>query len=187
MNAQQKLKLVFTGSVGAGKTNAISQISEVPVILTEVKPTRDTLKEGKLTTTVAMDYGELTLNEKRKLHLYGTPGQKRFDFMSEILCEGALGLIILIDNSQTNPLEDLNYYLNLNSTFLKKNPAVIGITHTDKSTYPAQQDYEQSLKETGKKFPIVNVDARIRRDVLLLLSTLVEQLDQRHSSQVMAY
>lgn len=124
-----------------------------------------------------MDYGELTLSEHEKLYLYGTPGQRRFDFMSHILCEGALGLIILIDNSQPNPLDDLDYYLNLNAQFLLKRPAVIGVTHFDQCELPMLSDYQACLAERGESFPIISIDARVKRDVLLLLCKLVDEID----------
>jgi signal recognition particle receptor subunit beta len=173
----KKTKIVFTGSVGAGKTHSIGQISDVPVILTEGKPTEHSVLKKKSTTTIAMDYGELILSEHKKLYLYGTPGQRRFDFMSQILCEGALGLIVLIDNSQENPLEDLDYYLNLNAGFLMKNPAVIGITHFDVSDTPGKQVYQDCLNERGESWPILCVDVRVKRDVLLLINALIVQIE----------
>ncbi len=173
----KKTKIVFTGSVGAGKTHSIQQISDVPVVLTEAKPTERSVLKKKSTTTIAMDYGELILSQTEKIYLYGTPGQRRFDFMSHILCEGALGLIILIDNSQENPLEDMDYYLNLNAGFLMKNPAVIGITHVDVADTPGKQAYQECLNERGESWPLLCVDVRIKRDVLLLISTLITQIE----------
>jgi len=170
-------KIIFTGNVGAGKTLAINQLSEVVAVSTEVKSSESSVLRKKLTTTVAMDYGELTRNENEKLYLYGTPGQRRFDFMSHILCEGALGLIILIDNSQENPLQDLDYYLNLNARFLIHHPAVIGITHIDESNSPSLQTYQTYLNERGDSFPIMRIDARAKKDVLLLLSALIDEIE----------
>lgn len=174
----KKTKIVFTGSVGAGKTHSIRQLSDVPVISTEAKPTEESILKKKSTTTIAMDYGELTLSQTERLYLYGTPGQRRFDFMSPILCEGALGLVILIDNSQKAPLEDLDYYLNLNAEFLAKNPAVIGITHFDVSDTPGKQVYQNCLQERGVSCPILSVDVRVKKEVLLLMSALIMQIEQ---------
>lgn len=174
----QKTKIVFTGSVGAGKTLAINQLSEVTAISTDVKSTESGVLRKKLTTTVAMDYGELTLSDTEKLYLYGTPGQRRFDFMSHILCEGALGLIILIDNSHEHPLQELDYYLNINAGFLMTHPAVIGITHTDEASYPTLNVYEACLEEHGDEFPMMIIDARVKRDVLLLLQMLINEIEQ---------
>jgi signal recognition particle receptor subunit beta len=124
-----------------------------------------------------MDYGELTLEDGIKLYLYGTPGQRRFDFMSHILTKGALGLIILIDKSHQSPLEELYYYLNLNAEFLTKNPAVIGITHYDQTIQPSVDDYYDVLNERGDFWPIVHTDARKSEDVTLLLYTLLATLE----------
>lgn len=175
--ALNKTKIVFTGSVGAGKTLTINQLSEVDPISTDVKSSESAVLRKKATTTVAMDYGELTLSDHEKLYLYGTPGQRRFDFMSHILCEGALGLVILIDNSHENPLEELDYYLNLNANFLLHHPAVIGITHVDESATPSLHDYQECLKERGESFPILCIDARIKRDVLILLCKLIDEIE----------
>lgn len=170
-------KIVFTGSVGAGKTLAINHLSEVATVSTDVKSSESSVLRKKLTTTVAMDYGELMLGENEKLYLYGTPGQRRFDFMNPILCEGALGLVILIDNSQENPLQELNYYLNFNAKFLMNHPAVIGITHIDESNSPSLQTYQAYLNERGDSFPIMRIDARIKRDILLLLCVLIDEIE----------
>jgi signal recognition particle receptor subunit beta len=175
-----KIKIVFTGSVDAGKTLAINQLSDVAAVSTEVKSSKSSVLRRKLTTTVAMDYGELTLSKTEKLCLYGTPGQRRFDFMSHILCKGALGLIILIDNSQENPLQDLDYYLNLNARFLMNHPAVIGVTHIDESNSPSLQTYQAYLNERGDSFPLIPIDARIKKDVLLLLCTLIDEIEATH-------
>jgi len=170
-------KLVFTGSVGAGKTTAIAAISEVPPVVTDVASSEDHVVARKRTTTVAMDYGVLTLEEGLKLHLYGTPGQRRFDFMCEILTQGALGLIILIDNTHPDPMGELDYFLNLNARFLRKSAAAIGITHYDITTRPSVQDYYEALLERGDPWPVLPVDARDPQDVAMLTHTLLAQLE----------
>ena len=76
---QREYKLVFAGSMGAGKTTAIGAISEIPPVRTDVANS-DLATFAKATTTAAMDYGEVTLDGGDKLRLYGTPGQARFDF-----------------------------------------------------------------------------------------------------------
>jgi uncharacterized protein len=177
MDSNQKIKVVFTGSVGAGKTTAIETISEIDPIRTEAKPSEASVLNRKTSTTVAMDYGELTLEDGSKLYLYGTPGQRRFDFMSHILTKGALGLLILIDNSHPSPLEELDYYLNLNAEFLLNNPAVICVTHYDESIQPSVDDYYDALKERGDVWPIIHADARKSEDVTLLLHTLLATLE----------
>lgn len=176
-DARKQTKLVFTGSVGAGKTTAITAISEVPVLTTEAKPSEAAVARRKPSTTVAMDYGKITLEDGHTVHLYGTPGQRRFDFMCHILCRGALGLIILIDNTHPDPLSDLDYYLNLNADFLSQGMAVIGVTHYDVSERPSIKDYCDCLHERGEFWPVVRVDARKSGDVVMLVETLLASLE----------
>jgi len=176
MLAKNQIKLVFTGSVGAGKTTAITSISDTPPIVTEARPSDD-VASRKSSTTVAMDYGQLMLEDGSKLHLYGTPGQRRFDFMCHILTQGALGLIVLVNNSNPDPLEDLDYYLNLNADFLKDKPAVIGVTHLDVAETPSLEDYYVSLAERGEIWPVFRADAREKDDMVALIDALMSVLE----------
>jgi len=177
MNHESKIKFVFTGCVGAGKTTAIAAISEVAPVSTEAKPSEESVIKRKSTTTVAMDYGELTLDDGEKICLYGTPGQRRFDFMCSILTKGALGLVILIDNTHEKPFEELDYFLNLNAEFLQNHAAVIGITHFDECMHPSIDDYYLVLEQRGDPWPVVHIDARNPEDVSILLSTLLASLE----------
>ncbi|NOQ35961.1 MAG: GTP-binding protein [Methylococcaceae bacterium] len=174
---QKQIKIIFTGSVGAGKTEAIRQLSEIPVVSTDTKYTEGNNSKDKKTTTVAMDYGQISLNSTEKLHLYGTPGQRRFDFMSEVLTKGGLALVILIDNSTPNPLTDLNYYLKLNENFLKNNPVVIAITHTDLLALPSLNNYQQFLAKKNLDYPVMKMDTRQREQVINVLEEVVNCLD----------
>lgn len=176
-NHPNEIKFVFTGCVGAGKTCAIRAISEIDPVTTDVKSTEAAVLRNKKTTTVAMDYGYLTLENNSRLYLYGTPGQRRFDFMCHILTKGALGLIILIDNSHDDPLSELDYYLNLNAAFLMENPAIIGVTHMDIKESPDIEEYYDALNERGDEWPVIQVDAREREDVNILLHVLVAALE----------
>ena len=108
----QQYKIVFAGSMGAGKTEAIRSLSEIPVLATEAFNTDDQ-SHKKMNTTVGIDYGEVTLEDGNKVGLYGTPGQGRFDFMWGVICKGAIGMILLIDHSIENPLKDLEFYINI--------------------------------------------------------------------------
>jgi signal recognition particle receptor subunit beta len=177
METNHKIKFVFTGCVGAGKTTAIAAISDVAPITTEAKPTEESVVRRKSTTTVAMDYGELTLDDGEKVYLYGTPGQRRFDFMCHILTKGALGLIVLVDNTRPDPMGELDYFLNLNAPFLNQGAVVIGGTHYDVSTQPSVDDYYQCLSERGDLWPVLHVDVRKSGDVSMLLNTLLATLE----------
>ena len=95
----QTVKMVVTGPFNAGKTEFIRSVSEIDVVSTERKISTE-VEKVKDTTTVAMDFGRITVDEDLVLYLFGTPGQKRFDFMWEILSEGMLGFIVMIDSTR---------------------------------------------------------------------------------------
>lgn len=103
-------KIIFTGPVGAGKTTAISSLSDIPPVKTD-RLASDMTRKRKPETTVAMDYGLVNLADGVAIHLYGTPGQERFDFMWEILVEGGIGLVLLIDNTRPDPFVDLRFFV----------------------------------------------------------------------------
>lgn len=171
----QRLKIVFSGPMGAGKTQAISSLSDIPVVSTEVKNT-DLQTNAKALTTVGMDYGELTLEGGTSIGLYGTPGQERFNFIWPILSQGALGVIILIDHSANDPIADLSNYL---ETFSKiyDGRIVIGISQVDKKPELDFAIYRDWLEKNGKNLPVFPVDMRKREDVLLLVDTIISSLE----------
>lgn len=170
-------KLIFTGPSGAGKSTAIASLSDVPVVTTEEKSTDPIPGVYKKTITVALDYGMIRLRNDDKIHLYGTPGQERFNFMWDILTEGGLGLVLLIDNARTAPLEDMQFFLKAFSDFINKTKVVIGVTRMDMAPQPKLSEYHRKLKEMGFNLPLFAVDARNQRDVSLLLQALLYSLD----------
>jgi len=91
--------MVVTGPFSSGKTQFIASISEIDVVKTERKITSEA-EAIKQSTTVAMDFGRISVDSDLILYLFGTPGQKRFDFMWEILSEGMLGFVVLVDNTR---------------------------------------------------------------------------------------
>jgi signal recognition particle receptor subunit beta len=169
-------KIIFTGPVGAGKTTAISSISDVPPLTTD-EAASDMTRNRKSGTTVAMDYGIMHLDKTDRIHLYGTPGQERFDFMWEILTEGGIGLVLLINNARPDPFQDLRFFLQAFEAFIKRSQVVIGVTRMDESLHPTIADYHLQLEHTDTKVPIFEVDARQRRDVSLLVEALLYSLD----------
>lgn len=95
----QTVKMVITGPFNSGKTEFIQTVSEIDVVATERQISSEAEKI-KDTTTVAMDFGRITVDEDLVLYLFGTPGQKRFDFMWEILSEGMLGFVVMVDSTR---------------------------------------------------------------------------------------
>lgn len=169
-------KIIFTGPVGAGKTTAISSISDVPPIKTDATAT-DMTKSRKASTTVAMDYGIMNLAGGEKLHLYGTPGQERFDFMWDILTTGGIGLVLLLDNTRADPFQDMRFFLDTFDKFIANTAVAIGVTQMDLSKKPTIDDYQIQLQGTGLKAPIFAVDAHVKSDVSLLIQALLYSLD----------
>lgn len=165
-----ELKIVFTGVVGAGKTTAIQAISEIPVVATEVRAS-DEVRHEKETTTVAMDYGQLALDDGTVLKIYGTPGQRRFSFMWEILAEGALGFVILVNDRREAPLEDVAMYLENFAPWIAQAAVAIGVTHVEDD--PAAMDkYHDFLREQGLPYPIFPIDARQPDDVKVMIEAM---------------
>ena len=170
-----QIKLIFTGTPGAGKTTAIGAISEVPPVTTDMLATDD-LAERKAETTVALDFGEFTLDDGQTVHLYGTPGQLRFDFMWEILTAGGLGLIVLVDNTRPDPLADMALYLEKFSGFIRQTGVVIGVTRTDVGGGPSIDDYYEFLHRRGEMYPVFDADVRREGDVVMLVEALLSML-----------
>lgn len=102
----RQVKIVITGPYGAGKTTLIKTMSEIAVLSTERKVSSAGERAVKSNTTVAMDFGRMTIDAELVLYLFGTPGQKRFDFMWEILAEGMLGFVVLVDATRESSYEE---------------------------------------------------------------------------------
>jgi uncharacterized protein len=169
-------KIIFTGPVGAGKTTAINAISDVPPVKTDAAAS-DMTKNRKSSTTVAMDYGVMNLAGGEKIHLYGTPGQERFDFMWDILTVGGIGLILLLDNTRADPFQDMKFFLDAFGKFINDTSVAIGVTQMDLSGKPTIDDYHAQLQTYGLKPPVFEVDAREKNDVSLLVQALLYSLD----------
>lgn len=170
-----EFKIVFSGTTGAGKTTAIGAISDTAPIKTDVHNTDATL--AKEFTTVGLDYGQLTMDNGDRIRLFGTPGQSRFEFMWKILAKDALGLIILIDNSRLNPVDDLAGYITAFREHLNTTPCVVGVGRTEAHPQPAIDDFSEYLHQQGITVPVIPVDVRIKEDVLLLLHMLLAQIE----------
>ncbi|MES9861417.1 MAG: ATP/GTP-binding protein [Candidatus Thiodiazotropha sp. LLP2] len=169
-------KIIFSGPVGAGKTTAIQAISDITPVTTDEQAS-DMTRSQKNGTTVAMDYGMINLPDAERIHLYGTPGQERFDFMWEILTQGGIGLVLLINNQRPDPFGDLHFFLNAFKDFIGQGKLVIGVTQMDLANTPMIEDYHLQLENIGVKIPVFDIDARIKKDVSLLLEALLYSLD----------
>nr|WP_246351396.1 ATP/GTP-binding protein [Deinobacterium chartae] len=120
------MKLLICGPVGAGKTTFVSTLSEIPVVETDELASEAI---GKEYTTVALDFGRLTLDEQ-VLHLFGTPGQDRYHFMWDVLAEGALGLVMLVAGDRPADFGNARRILEY-VTSRHPIPFVLGVTRQD--------------------------------------------------------
>ena len=170
----QQYKIVFGGTIGSGKSSAIKALSEIDVLSTEALNT-DLESHEKMLTTVGIDYGEITLDDGVKVGLYGTPGQDRFDFIWAVICKGAIGTIVMIDHTAENPLIDLEQYVQAFQPF--GNNIVIAVTHIDRKPERTLSIYRDWLKTRELNYPLFFVDARQQDDVLLLVETLIANVE----------
>jgi hypothetical protein len=174
----QAVKIVVTGPFAAGKTTLIRTISEITVLSTE-KDITDETRSRKSETTVAMDFGRITIDHDLVLYLFGTPGQDRFDFMWEILGEGMLGYVLLLDANRPDSLEEA---VGILAAFRKmaKVPFVVGLNRAEGVDSDAEARVREAL-ELDPSVPVVACDATDRASVknvlLALLYAVVDSID----------
>lgn len=164
-------KIIFIGPVGAGKTTAVSTLSDTTPVSTD-ELASDRAATGKATTTVAMDYGVIELEEGIRLHLYGTPGQLRFEFMWDMLARGVTGLVLLINNNSPDPLQDLHLFIKAFEAKIRQTRLIVGVTCMDLAAEPTLDDYHEELSHMKNQIAVVNVDARKKRDLVMLIEQL---------------
>jgi hypothetical protein len=173
------VKIVVTGPFAAGKTTLIRTISEITVLSTE-KDITDETKSRKSETTVAMDFGRITIDRDLVLYLFGTPGQDRFDFMWEILGEGMLGYILLVDAQRPDSIEEAVAIL---AAFRKmaRVPFVVGLNRSA-GIAPGDEEKVRAALGLADDVPVVPCDATDRESVkavlLALLYSVVDSLDE---------
>ena len=178
----QTVKMVVTGPFSAGKTEFIQTISEIDVVATEKKISRQE-ERIKDQTTVAMDFGRITVDDDLVLYLFGTPGQRRFDFMWEILSEGMLGFVVLLDSVRPETFREARSILDTFSSYAPV-PYVVAANKQDFDDAWEPEDLRIALRIPMeiKVLPCIATDRESVKAVLLeLLYSILEVMDEGES------
>lgn len=165
------VKVVVTGPFGVGKTTVIRTLSEIDVLTTERRVSMEAAEEDPQSTTVAMDFGRLTIDDDLQLFIFGTPGQRRFDFMWEILSEGMLGFVVMVDHhrpdSMAEAMEVLTWFRDRADV-----PYIIGVNKVPAGEEERAVRQTRHLLRLAPEVHVTTVDARDRESAKDLLVQL---------------
>ena len=178
----QSVKVVITGPFNSGKTEFVRAISEIDVVSTE-RFISSEVERVKEQTTVAMDFGRITVDDDLVLYLFGTPGQRRFDFMWEILSQGMLGFVVLIDSTRPETFREAKSILETFRAYAPT-PYVVAANKQDLADAWSVDDLRLALRLDPqiKMLPCVAMDRESVKGVLLeLLFSILEEMEEEYA------
>ena len=180
----QAVKVVVTGPFSAGKTTLIRTISEITVLSTE-RGITDSTRSRKAETTVAMDFGRITIDRDLVLYLFGTPGQERFDFMWEILGEGMIGYLLLVDAEREDSIAEASAILEAFRRMARV-PYVVALNRAVPDDHALTERVRETL-QIPADVAIMSCDATDKESVKnVLLALLYAVLDEVETEAVRA-
>jgi uncharacterized protein len=177
----EAIKIVVTGSYATGKTQFIRMISEIETVDTEVGVTLEGERELKQETTVALDFGTITIHEGLKLYLFGTPGQERFDFMWEHLSAGCIGYIVLVDSCRPAHFAETQRVMERFAQITDAPYIVAANKQDDPTALPLA--YLRRRLGLPLDVPLVSCVAQDRASVKRVLITLLQHIAQQFIQQ----
>jgi uncharacterized protein len=179
--------ILFTGPMGAGKTTAIQNLSEIEVVRTEANNSERHVVD-KATTTVALDYGEILIGAQEKVRLYGIPGQERFSFMWTILKQRARGMILLVNSDAPDPIGEMVFFLQEFRELYDRGGVVVGVTRADVAPGPKLTEFSDALERTnpGLIIPVFTVDPRDADQMQNVLLALIANIEMRAAFGMLA-
>jgi signal recognition particle receptor subunit beta len=178
------VKVVVAGPFSAGKTTLITTISEVAVLSTERKVT-DHSGAIKAHTTVALDFGRISFANGASIHIFGTPGQRRFEDVWGAVADGMVGLVLLVHADDERSAKEARSILDVFRRYADV-PFCVGVTHLDRVFRPPSQVIEQvrALLDIDASVPVLACDPRRREDVKVLLLRIFVAVQARlHQAQ----
>ncbi|RKS10386.1 hypothetical protein DFP74_6150 [Nocardiopsis sp. Huas11] len=182
-------KIVIAGGFGAGKTTLVSSVSEIPPVTTEAIMTEasighddNSITPHKTTTTVAMDFGRITVDDELVMYMFGTPGQARFWFMWDDLVRGAVGAVVVVDCRRlADSFDAVDYF-----ETTKRIPYIVALNKFEGLLEYSPEQVREAL-EISPEVPIIDFDARHRTSGGDVLKTLLRYaLEHNRASEPVA-